>query len=93
MTMFSGHDEATFGPAVQDRYEAVSGPEHARGGRRVAHSPPLGFPGALEECSGEASGAAAAAAALWLARHRRGAQKALRRACRRRAWTKDMAEQ
>ena len=39
----------------------------------------------------EPATACAAAGALWLARHRRGAQNALRRACRRRAWTKDMA--
>ena len=97
MTMFSGHDEATFGPAVR----AMKGwgyceLEHARGtngAETCAHSPPLGFAGALEEDSGEASGAAVAAGALWLARHRRGAQKVLRRVCRRRAWTKDMAEQ
>ncbi len=47
----------------------------------------------LGEGDAEESGAvvaAAAAGALWLARHRRGAQNALRRAGRRRAWTKDM---
>ena len=38
----------------------------------------------------EPATACAAAGALWLARHRRCAQNALRRAGRRRAWTKDM---